>query len=76
MLNALSIGVQGIQAGMQRLDTAAQRVAAGSTGVPGEPGDLATQLVEQKLASQQVSSSVEIIETADDMIGSLLNITA
>lgn len=76
MLNTLAVGVQGVQSGMQRLDNVAQRVAGVGEGEPGNAGDLATQKVEQKLASQQVSASAEVIQTADEMVGSLLDVMA
>ncbi|MDT8438977.1 MAG: hypothetical protein RQ729_08230 [Wenzhouxiangellaceae bacterium] len=74
MINTLSVGAQGIQSGMQRLDAAAQRIAADPQSA--NPSSLATPMVEQKLATQQVQASAEVIQTADEMIGSLLDIMA
>lgn len=65
-----------MQAGLQRLENAAQRVAANNLSGNANPGNLATQQVEQKVATQQVQSAAEVIQTADEMIGSLLDIMA
>jgi hypothetical protein len=64
---SLSIGLQGIQAGMQRVSIA---VHAANAEV------LATNAVEQMSGRHQVGLSAQVVKTADQMLGTLIDLKA
>jgi hypothetical protein len=70
--NSLSTGLQGIQAGMQRVNLAGGRIAvhAADTEV------LATNAVEQMSGRHQVGLAAQVVKVADEMLGSLIDIKA
>lgn len=70
----LSTGVQGVQAGMQRANRAAGEIARAGTSAEG--GDLATPIVDLKLSELQVKASAAVIKTADEVVGTLIDIKA
>lgn len=73
MSNAiLSTGVQGIQAGFGRANEAAATIARGGDA----SGDLAAPIVELKASAIQVKASAAVVKSADDMIGTLIDIKA
>ena len=69
MVSALTSAQSGLAAGFARLDGAAARVA---TGAPAEPEDLVALLQSR----QQVAANAAVVRTADDMIGTLLDVLA
>ena len=87
-------GINGVQAGLKRLDRAAQDIAhlnvddsgaqsgANDDGVirpatsGGRVDDAFDAIVELKLAKRQVQASARVIETADQVLGFLLDIRA
>jgi hypothetical protein len=68
----LSIGNQGIQAGFNRANEAASAIARGGD----ESGDLTAPLVDLKASELQVKASAAVVKSADDMIGTLIDIKA
>lgn len=68
-MDTLSTSLQGIAAGFDRLDRAARAVARN-----GADGDLPTQLVEMMKARHEVRANVAAARTADEMVGSLLDV--
>jgi hypothetical protein len=70
----LSTGVQGVQAGMQRANRAAGEIARAGTSEEG--GDLATPIIDLKLSELQVKASAAVIKTADEVVGTLIDIKA
>jgi len=70
-----SLGTLGIQRGLQGIRESATQIAGGTTGAPGAPGtkDTAAALVALKQHEQQVAASAKVIETADGVIGALLD---
>lgn len=72
--SVLSTGVQGVQAGMNRANQAAGDIAR--FGTTEQNGDLATPLVELKVSEQQVKASAAVIKSADEMMGTLIDIRA
>ncbi len=72
--SVLSTGVQGVQAGMQRANRAAGEIAR--AGTTEQSGDLATPIVDLKRSELQVKASAAVIKTADDMMGTLIDIRA
>jgi hypothetical protein len=71
MLKALDDGMRGINAGFERLDKAAGRIARDGAG-----GDLAGNLVDVLKARDQVRASATVIRTADETIGTLIDVLA
>ncbi|MBS3804016.1 MAG: flagellar biosynthesis protein FlgE [Oleiphilaceae bacterium] len=79
--NTLAIGVQGIQDGMQGMDNAARRIARGGDDGPkgsagSAGGGLIEPIVDLKLYERSVEASAQIVKTADETLGTLLDIEA
>lgn len=70
--SSLSAGLQGIQAGMQRVNLAGGRIAAGAI----DADVLATQAVEQLSGRHQVGLSAQVVKTADALLGTLIDLRA
>jgi hypothetical protein len=68
----LSVGTQGMQAGFARAAEAASSIARGGD----DQGDLTTSLVDLKASEVQVKASAAVVKSADDMIGTLIDIKA
>jgi hypothetical protein len=69
---SLSMGLQGIQAGMQRVNNAGGRIAAQAP----DAEVLATNAVEQMSGRHQVGLSAQVVKTADQMLGTLIDLKA
>lgn len=73
----LSIGTQGIQAGYARANEAAGNIARSASQNSGDNlGDLTTSIVDLKRGEQQVKASASVVRTADELIGTLIDIKA
>ncbi len=75
----VSTGMQGLQSGLDRASRAAGEIARVGTTNPadnGQGGDLATPIVDLKLSELQVKASAAVIRTADEVIGTLIDIRA
>lgn len=99
----LSIGLQGVNSGVNRVREAAQDIASltttdtfspvqnttgqqagNSTGTPNQAaptdgditGDLATSIVDLKIGEIQVKASAAVIKTADEILGTIVDIKA
>lgn len=70
----MSTGVAGIQAGLARGSRAAGEIARFGTTESG--GDLATPIVDLKLSELQVKAAAAVIDTADEVVGTLIDIRA
>lgn len=68
----LSMGLQGIQAGMQRVNIAGSRIAASAV----DAETLATNAVEQMSGRHQVGFSAQVVKTADQILGTLIDLKA
>ncbi len=77
---ALDIGVQGFQDAQSRASNAAHNIASQSVKNSGSDSidqkDLITSLVDLKVAELDAKANVKVIQTASDLIGSLLDIRA
>ena len=77
--SVLSAGVRGMQAGVERAQSAASDIARAGTVAP-ERGDTVTDIteaaVELKVAEQQVVASASVVRTADEVLGTLVDTTA
>lgn len=78
--NTLGIGVQGIQDAMMGMENAARKIARGGADGPQGTADGAGSLVEPiidlKLYERSVEASAQVVKTADETLGTLLDITA
>ena len=76
--NTLGIGIQGIQDGMVGMDNAARKIArGGADGPQGSAegaGNLADPIIELNLYKRSVEASAQVVRTADETIGTLLDI--
>lgn len=76
--NTLAIGIQGIQDGMYGMENAARKIArAGVDGPQGSAGSgssLIEPIVDLKLYERSVEASAQVVKTADETLGSLLDI--
>jgi hypothetical protein len=70
--SSLSAGLQGIQAGMQRVNLAGSRITVHAA----DAEVLATNAVEQMSGRHQVSMSAQVVKAADQMLGTLIDLKA
>ena len=70
----LATGVQGVQTGMASANEAAGKIAR--LGTTESDGDFATPAVDLKRSELQVKASAAVIKSADEMIGTLIDIKA
>lgn len=85
MINGmLSSGLQGVQQGIVGMDTAARKIVsagveteAGSpTGRVDGPGSVAESLIDLRLYERNVQASSQVVRTANEMVGTLLDTSA
>lgn len=87
--SAFNSGLQGLQRSTEAADRAAADIVAetttthevGAAGHDHEPSDqkvpdLNQSIVDLKVAEHQAKASTEVIKTADDSLGTLLDVTA
>ena len=79
----MSAGLNGMSASIKGMKQAAQEVAelnlnpsVPDYGAPGEVEDAIESLTSLKLYSRQVQASAKVVETADEMMGFLLDVRA
>jgi hypothetical protein len=73
---AFSAGLAGIQKGQEQVTQGAQKVASANTQRPVEPNqDIAKSLMEEKQGQRQVEASAKVVDTANQTIGSLVDIS-
>ncbi len=76
---AISLGLGSALAGMrsasERLGKTGERISKAGTGLPGE-GNLTRDLVDLKIEKASFSANVKVAKTADEMLGTLLDIVA
>ena len=72
----LNAGLAGIQRGQQQVAQAAQDVVSATTDRPVEQTtDLAKPLLEQEEGRRQVEASAKVVQAADRMIGSIIDVS-
>jgi hypothetical protein len=78
--NTLGIGIQGVQEGLQGMEASARKIARGGVDGPQGSADGAGGLIEPiidlKLYERSVQASAQIVKTADETLGTLLDISA
>jgi flagellar hook-associated protein FlgK len=78
--NSLNIGIQGIQDGIQGMEGAARKIARG--GVDGPRGSaeggnsMIEPIIDLKLYKRSVEASAQVVKTADETLGTLLDLKA
>ncbi len=73
--STLAVGLQGIQNGIGIANQAAADIArAGIEGADLNVADLAASLVELKVGEQLAKASASVVRSADEMLGSLIDI--
>lgn len=78
-ISAMNLGIQGIQNGMNGLRRDAQQIASANSGSGEQPAgvdDVTKSLVDMKLNKLEVEMSAKVVQTASDMIGTLIDIKA
>jgi hypothetical protein len=68
----LQTATQGVQRGIARTAAAAQAVATAAA----EPRDLTAALVESRVGRTEVAANARMLRTADQMLGTLLDVRA
>jgi hypothetical protein len=71
MVGAVDQSLRGIAAGIDRLDAAVGRIAR-----DGADGDLLGNMVALVRARQEISVNLTVVRTANEMIGSVLDVWA
>lgn len=71
--SAMTTGIQGFQRAEQLADRASDQIARLNTPA-GERVELPEELVNLKVAEQQAGASAKVIQTASDMMGTLIDI--
>jgi hypothetical protein len=72
----LSIGSSGVQAGFARANEAANNIVKAGLSSGDNLGDLASSIVDLKVSEQLVKASAQVIKTADETVGTLIDIKA
>jgi flagellar hook protein FlgE len=76
--SVLATGVAGVQAGLGQAQQAADNIARSGTTRPegGALNSITEAVVDLKASEIQVKASAAVIKTADEMIGTLIDIKA
>jgi hypothetical protein len=77
-ISALRTGITGVQSGIQKMTETAGKIVDTTTGNGKKAGttDLATEIVNLNLYETQVKASVKVVKSADQNIGTLLDVTS
>lgn len=78
--NTLGIGIQGVQEGLQGMEMSARKIARGGADGPqgsaAGTGGLIEPIIDLQLYERSVQASAQIVKTADETLGTLLDINA
>ncbi len=74
----MGAGLMGLQRGYQTVSVAANEIAQQTTvnGVEGGGADLARPMVNLGVGERTAEAAVNVIRTADDMVGTLIDVMA
>lgn len=79
-MSTIAIGVSGMQSAMGRIEASASRVARSGAGQAAEVApslsQLGTELVGQRFDAHLYTANLRVVQTADRMLGSLLDRSA
>ncbi len=73
---AINSALGGLAGNQQRLANAAERIARFGTGTAGDEVDLTRELVNVRFAKHGYAANLVALKTADEMLGSLLDVFA
>ena len=75
--NSTEIGLQGIRTGLQGVENAASEIVRAGT-VDGAEGsnDVIEPIIELKLYERSIEASAQVVRTADEVLGTLLDTMA
>jgi hypothetical protein len=65
--------LQGIHKGFQGMRRVASEIASSKQTTQSQPTDLSRAMVEMKQHANQTKASVKVLQTADDMLGTLFD---
>ena len=71
-----SLGLLGVQKGVQGARAAATDIASAEQTTASSPTDVAASLIALKQSELQVAASAKTISSANEMIGSLIDVLA
>jgi len=75
--SVLQSGLQGVQDGLQGVEKAASEIVrAGTSGGAAGSSDVVEPIVDLKLYERSVNASAQVVRTADEVLGSLLDTMA
>lgn len=72
--NALSAGLTGFQAGQQKVERAALEIADAAATTPA--ADLSAAAIEMRVGQHQAEAASKVIRTADEVLGTLIDLRA
>lgn len=76
--NTLNIGIQGVQDSMRGMDGAARQIARGGVdgprGTAEGSGTLIEPITDLQLYKRSVEASAQVVKTADETLGTLLDL--
>jgi flagellar hook-associated protein FlgK len=73
--SAFTTGLQGYQRAEQRVGQASEAIANGASRESGAaPVEITDELINLKLGELEAGASAKVIQTASDMLGSLIDI--
>jgi hypothetical protein len=70
----LNTGLQGVRAGIAQADQGSLRLA--SLGSNFDVNSVASALVDMKIGEIQVKASASVLKTADQMLGTIIDVSA
>ena len=76
LINALNTGVLGIQRGVATAQRSASTIASADSMTSDNAVDFAAPLVDLITARNQVESSARVVETIDEMLGTIIDVMA
>ena len=72
--SVLSSGLRGVQSGITTVENAAREINANAADrEPNALADFSTNLVELKRGKNNVQAALNVVKTADDILGTLLD---
>lgn len=72
----LQSGLNGIERSLESLNTNATTIASASQTPSSDPSDLAKPLVVLSMDETQAAASAKAVQTTDEVLGKLLDVTA
>ncbi len=73
---AFNNGLLGIQRGLAQTQKSANEIAGAGVSKDTTVGDVAKAVVDLRQSERQVEASAQVVKTADNLIGSLIDIKA